>query len=49
MTATPTKPLRAGDAAPDIMVPAATREGVISLHDYRGQSPLFLALFRGLY
>ena len=38
-----------GEPAPDFTLPAADRQGSVSLADYRGRSPLFLALFRGLY
>lgn len=41
--------LRPGDEAPDFWLPAADREGAVSLAEYRGRSPLLLALFRGLY
>jgi peroxiredoxin len=41
--------IRPGDVAPDVRLPAVTREGSVSLADYRGRSPLLLALFRGLY
>jgi peroxiredoxin len=43
------KHLRAGDRAPDFELPAADREGLVSLADYRQKSPVLLALFRGLY
>lgn len=38
-----------GLPAPDFTLPAANREGSVSLGDYRGRSPVLLALFRGLY
>jgi peroxiredoxin len=41
--------LQPGDPAPDFTLPAIHREGQVSLADYKGQSPLLLALFRGLY
>ena len=41
--------LRPGDRAPDVNLPAADREGVVSLMDYHGRTPVLLALFRGLY
>jgi peroxiredoxin len=41
--------LQAGRPAPDFTLPAIHRDGEISLSDYRGRSPLLLALFRGLY
>jgi peroxiredoxin len=42
-------PVQPGEPAPDFTLPAANREGTVSLADYRGRSPLLLALFRGLY
>jgi peroxiredoxin len=42
-------PVRAGDTAPDFVLPAGDRDGHMSLRDYRGRSPVFLGLFRGLY
>jgi len=42
-------PAQPGEPAPDFTVPAVHREGTVSLADYRGRSPLFLALYRGLY
>ena len=41
--------LQPGEPAPDFTLPAADREGTISLADYRGRSPLLLGIFRGLY
>jgi peroxiredoxin len=38
-----------GTHAPDFTLPAVAGEGTISLADYRGRSPLFLALFIGLW
>ena len=38
-----------GEPAPDFTLPAADREGFVSLGDYRGRRPVLLALFRGLY
>jgi peroxiredoxin len=49
MTIETATPLRPGDRAPDFTLPAVTREGLISLGEYRGRSPVLLALFRGLY
>jgi peroxiredoxin len=43
------KMIQPGDAAPDFSLPAVHREGTVSLADYRGRSPLLLALFRGFY
>lgn len=42
-------PVQPGEPAPDFTVPAANREGSVSLADYRGRSPVLLALYRGLY
>ena len=42
-------PLHAGDRAPDFELPAVNREGRVSMADYRGKSPVFVALFRGLH
>ena len=42
-------PVQPGERAPDFTLPAANREGTVSLADYRGRSPLLLALYRGLY
>jgi peroxiredoxin len=41
--------VRPGEPAPEFTLPAANREGSVSLADYRGRSPLLLALYRGLY
>lgn len=38
-----------GAEAPDFTLPAVHREGMVSLADYRGRSPLLLAVFRGLW
>jgi peroxiredoxin len=42
-------PIRPGEAAPDFTLPAANRDGIVSLAEYRGRSPVFLALFIGLW
>lgn len=42
-------PVQAGEPAPEFDLPAASGSGSLSLSDYRGKSPLYLALFRGLY
>ena len=49
MTIEATTPLQTGRRAPDITLPAVSREGTISLSEVWGRSPVFLALFRGLY
>jgi peroxiredoxin len=41
--------IQPGDPAPDFMLRAIQTDRVVSLSDYRDRSPLFLALFRGLY
>jgi len=38
-----------GDRAPDFTLPAVDGTGTVSLADYRGRTPLFLALFIGLW
>ncbi|HXJ82939.1 MAG TPA: hypothetical protein VMS64_30145 [Candidatus Methylomirabilis sp.] len=43
------RPVQPGEPAPDFTVAAANREDRFSLADFRGKSPLFLTLFRGLY
>ena len=42
-------PVGPGEPAPDFTLPAAHGEGTVSLAEYRGQSPVLVALFRGLY
>ena len=42
-------PLRPGEEAPDFSLPEAHREGSISLAEYRGKTPVLVALLRGLY
>jgi peroxiredoxin len=42
-------PVQPGERAPAFSLPAVHREGVGSLADYRGTSPLLLAIFRGLW
>lgn len=49
MTTVPDHPLHAGDTAPSFELPAVNREGLISLGDYRGKSPVMVGLFRGLH
>jgi peroxiredoxin len=41
--------LQSGDAAPNFELPAVNREGIVSLGDYRGKSPVMVGLFRGLH
>ena len=47
--ATRPAPIQPGDLAPEFTLPALERDGSVSLADYRGRSPLFLALFIGLW
>lgn len=49
MTTHEPRVLRPGEAAPDFTLPAAHREGTVSLADYRGRTSLLLAFFRGIY
>ena len=42
-------PVAPGEPAPDFVLPSGHGEGTVSLADYRGRSPVLLALFRGLY
>jgi peroxiredoxin len=42
-------PISPGEPAPDFTLPAVGREGTVSLDNYRGRSPVLLAMFRGLY
>jgi peroxiredoxin len=42
-------PLRPGDTAPDFVLPAVNYDGSVALVDYRGKSPVLLAMMRGLY
>jgi peroxiredoxin len=42
-------PVAPGEPAPDFALPAVDGTGTVSLSDYRGRSPLFLALFIGLW
>ncbi|HSB40503.1 MAG TPA: peroxiredoxin-like family protein [Methylomirabilota bacterium] len=42
-------PVAPGERAPDFTLPAIDRPGAVSLADYRGRSPVFLALFVGLW
>ncbi|MFI5027279.1 MAG: redoxin domain-containing protein, partial [Solirubrobacterales bacterium] len=50
MTANETRPpIQPGEPAPEFSLPAASGEGSVSLAEYRGDRPVYLALFRGLY
>jgi len=41
--------LKAGDPAPQFVLPAVNREGEVALGDYRGRSAVLVGLFRGLH
>src|SRR5256885_12629581 len=50
MTTSDTRPaIEPGEAAPDFTLPAVDRNETVSLADYRGRSPVFLALLVGLW
>jgi peroxiredoxin len=48
-TAERAQPVQVGERAPDFTLPAADREGTISLAEYCDRGPVLLTLFRGLY
>ena len=48
-SATRQAPVEPGEPAPDFTLSAVNRDGVVSLAEYRGKSPVLLALFRGLF
>ena len=41
--------LSPGEPAPDFVLPAVDGSGMVSLADYRGKTPVLLAMMRGLY
>jgi peroxiredoxin len=43
-----TKLLESGDRAPDFALPAVHRDGMVTLEEYRGRSPVLVGFFRGL-
>ena len=49
MTTETRAPVAPGEPAAEFSLPAVDRPGTISLADYRGRSPVFLALFLGLW
>lgn len=49
MTTESRPPVAPGESAPDFTLPAADRPETVALADYRGRSPVFLALFIGLW
>ena len=48
-TAESRPPVAPGEPAPDFTLPAVDGEEIVSLADYRGRSPVFLALMVGLW
>lgn len=42
-------PVSPGEPAPDFALPAVDGTGTVSLADYRGKTPVLLAMMRGLY
>ena len=44
-----TRPLAPGDPAPSFVLPAVAADETVSLDDYRGRSPVLLALMVGLW
>jgi peroxiredoxin len=48
-TTAPRPPVAPGEAAPNFTLPAAHGSEIVSLADYRGRSPVFLALLLGLW
>lgn len=49
MTSTLHPPVAPGEAAPDFALPSVAGSGTVALADYRGRTPLFLALMVGLW
>ena len=49
MTTESRPPVAPGEPAPDFNLPVVDRPETVSLADYRGRSPVFLALFVGLW
>jgi peroxiredoxin len=45
----PSRPLQAGDSAPEFALPAINRDGTVSLSALRAKGPVLLALMRGLH
>jgi peroxiredoxin len=43
------QPLLPGDRAPEFTLPAADRDGTVSLAEFRGRAALLLGFFRGIY
>jgi peroxiredoxin len=50
MSATqPVRTLQPGDVAPNVVLDAITRQGKVAVDDYRGRTPVFIGIFRGLH
>jgi len=49
MTYGPQLPLALGDRAPRFSLPAVNQDGMVSLGDYLGRTPLLLGIFRGIH
>jgi peroxiredoxin len=43
------RPVRPGESAPSISLPAINREGTVALDDFRGRSGVLIGFFRGLH
>jgi len=43
------RPLQPGDHAPNVVLDAITRQGKVSIDEFRGQRPVLVGLFRGLH
>src|SRR3954451_14330582 len=43
------RPLQFGEAAPNFVLDAITREGKIAIDDFRGERPVLVGLYRGLH
>jgi peroxiredoxin len=41
--------LQPGDAAPNVVLDAITRQGKVAVDDYRGRTPVLIGIFRGLH
>ena len=41
--------LQPGDAAPNVVLDAITRQGKVAVDDFRGRTPVLIGIFRGLH
>jgi peroxiredoxin len=48
-TSQPERTLQPGDVAPNVVLDAITRQGTVAVDDYRGRTPVFIGIFRGLH